>query len=500
MPKVFRRKYTRPIPANAKRVTIKGKHGEDVPAVRFKGRDGRTITAPVATDPTRCRVESPIWYGLVNGEPVPLYSDRAASESRLADLVRQADRRAAGYGSDCEEHLDRPLAEHLDDFTAELLARDNVPRYVATVRFRLDELFAGCLFVSARDFDANRAAVWLADLRSKRADRPQIPTGQTEFTRDEVADLLGVQPCTVPKAVSRHHLAAAGKGRARRYPRSTVEALLRQQEAGASIGTSNAYLRHLKSFAGWLVEAGRLPSNPFARLEPGNVDEDRRHHRRELTGEELQRLLTVTRESKRTFRGLSGESRFHLYVAACGTGFRAGGLASLTRDCFDLGADPPIVTLPVRSDKSRRGKVQPLPEDVAALLAGHLDGMAFFAPVWGDRWLHDAAMMMRADLADASIPYVVEGPDGPLFADFHALRHTYLTVASESGIDLRTVQELAGHSSPDLTARYSHRRLGTLAREVQKMPPLLSESYASLNSGPATTEQQQATGSIRGDD
>jgi hypothetical protein len=62
-------------------------------------------------------------------------------------------------------------------------------------------------------------------------------------------------------------------------------------------------------------------------------------------------------------------------------------------------------------------------------------------------------------IAGAGIPYSVEGPDGPLFADFHALRHSYITALGRGGVDLRTAQELAGHSTPVLTARYSHRRL-----------------------------------------
>src|SRR5262249_47537762 len=95
--------------------------------------------------------------------------------------------------------------------------------------------------------------------------------------------------------------------------------------------------------------------------------------------------------------------------------------------------------------------------------------------VWGGTWAQDrrAAEMLRIDLDAAGVPYVIEGPDGPLFADFHALRHTYLTLGGRAGIDLRTLQELAGHSTPVLTARYSHRRLYDLAGAVEKLPSFL---------------------------
>jgi hypothetical protein len=81
--------------------------------------------------------------------------------------------------------------------------------------------------------------------------------------------------------------------------------------------------------------------------------------------------------------------------------------------------------------------------------------------------------MLRIDLEAAAIPYAVEGPDGREYADFHSLRHSYLTLGGRSGIDLRTLQELAGHSKPELTARYSHRRLYDLAGAVDKLPNLV---------------------------
>jgi hypothetical protein len=135
------------------------------------------------------------------------------------------------------------------------------------------------------------------------------------------------------------------------------------------------------------------------------------------------------------------------------------------------------VTLAARCNKSRKQKVQPLAPDVADLLREYLADGPAGQPVWGGTWASDrvAAAMLRRDLEAAGIPYVVDGPDGPLYADFHALRHSYLTLGGRAGIDLRTLQELAGHSSPNLTARYSHRRLYDLAGAVEKLPRLLPD-------------------------
>ncbi len=214
---------------------------------------------------------------------------------------------------------------------------------------------------------------------------------------------------------------------------------------------------------------------------------DRRHDRRELDADELRRLLTVARASERSFRGLTGPDRFHLYALACDCGFRASALASLTPESFDLDTVPPVITLAARHAKNRRTKVQPLPSDVADLIRDYLRDKPAGQPVWGGTWASDrkGAEMLRIDLDAAGIPYAVEGPDGPLFTDFHALRHTYLTLGGLAGIDLRTLQELAGHSTPTLTARYSHRRLHDLAGAVEKLPSFLP--------GP-TLETLRATG------
>jgi integrase len=137
--------------------------------------------------------------------------------------------------------------------------------------------------------------------------------------------------------------------------------------------------------------------------------------------------------------------------------------------------ETPTVTRSARRNKSRVQKVQPLPADVAELLRDYLLDKPNGQPVWAGTWAKDreGAEMLRIDLEAAGIPYTVEGPDGPLFADFHALRLTYLTLGGRAGIDLRTLQELAGHSTPTLMARYSHRRLYDLAGTVERLSNFL---------------------------
>jgi integrase len=489
--------YTKPLPPGAEVFTRKGKR-----FARWQDSKGKRREAPLNEDVTRIQLLSSKWYGEYRDPDgtehcVPLFTDRTASELRLAELVKLAERKEVGAADPFGDHSKRPLlcprcrgkgttpdgatcecpnGSHLTDYRrSHLEARGNAPRYTDLVVSRLADLLAGCGFVFPRDLSASRVMDWLAGLRRNGGGGGTLPPGKQQWTRKELAALLGVKPASVSPLVRRHRLPAAGKGKARRYPRTTVEALLDRQGRGASVETTNQYLTHLKGFGRWLAKDNRIGQNPFEHLEPGNSAVDRRHDRRELDAEELRRLLTAARDSGRTFRGLTGPDRFHLYATACGTGFRASGLASLTPERFDLDSDPATVTLAARRNKSRKLKEQPLPADVAGLLREYLRDRPAGQPVWGGTWAADrvAADMLRIDLEAAGIPYAVEGPDGPLYADFHALRHSYLTLGGRAGIDLRTLQELAGHSTPVLTARYSHRRLHDLAGAVEKLPSLL---------------------------
>src|SRR5262249_17978370 len=279
----------------------------------------------------------------------------------------------------------------------------------ALVISRLRSLLDGCGFHFTADLSASRAVNWLAGLRQKTRPRAELPAGQESFTPKEVAAPLGMKSASARAAVPRNRLAATGhrqaargRGRARRFPRATVEALQERFARGASVQTTNDYLSALKSFGRWLVKDRRMGENPFAHLEGGNARVDRRHDRRELEVDELRRVLTAARVSERTLFGLTGRDRFHLSAPPCGTGFRASGLASLPPESFDLG-DGPTGALAARANKSKKTKVQPLPPDVAELLREYLRDKPAGQPLWGGTWARDrkAAEMLRYDLEAA---------------------------------------------------------------------------------------------------
>jgi integrase len=347
----------------------------------------------------------------------------------------------------------------------------HVRQTVANVRRVLD----ACRFVFLADLSAEPVEQFLAGLRNSRKSVPPLDPAKEEYTKAELARALGVKTSSVPSLVRRHRLQASGKGKARRYPRETAEALRALRVRGRSVNTSNLYLDAVKAFAAWLVERGRAGKNPLARLAGGNVKADRRHDRRALPLEDLRAILQAARQSSQTFRGLTGPDRAVLYAIACASGFRASELASLCPAAFDLDGKPPTVTLAAEIAKNGKTAVQPLPPDLAQALRGYLAGRLAGKPVWPGNWPDNAADMLRIDLDAAGIPYAVEGPDGPLYADFHALRHSYIAQLDKSGATLKEAMQLARHSDPKLTmAVYGRAALNDLGAAVDRLPGLLT--------------------------
>jgi hypothetical protein len=84
--------------------------------------------------------------------------------------------------------------------------------------------------------------------------------------------------------------------------------------------------------------------------------------------------------------------------------------------------------------------------------------------------------MLRIDLEAAGIPYTVEGPDGPLYSDFHSLRHGYVALLERAGVTVKEAMHLARHSDPKLTMRrYGKLRRHDLAAAMQRFPHFLPE-------------------------
>ncbi len=379
------------------------------------------------------------FYTLPDGkeECVVGYTDKRASEQLAARLEKEACEVAEGLrnptasanykkllvcslcdskgltkeGACCE------CVAHLSDFRKHLKAKNNTTGYIDLVVGRLRKLFDGCGFHRTPDLSASKVANWLAEQR------------ETKLMDD-------------------------------------------REIQGMSIQTSNYFLTHVKSFCRWMVRDGRMGENPLDYLQGGNSKLDRRHDRRELSAEELARILTATLLSKKTVAGLDGKARYVLYATACGSGFRASELASLTPCTLNLDGVPATATVPAAYTKNKQPAEQPIPADLVSILREYVTDKPADEPLWPGTWAKrkQGAKMLRTDLEAAQIPYVVDGPDGPLFADFHSLRHSYISLLNRGGVGLLNAQKLARHSTPNLTARYTHTRLSELANDAELLP------------------------------
>jgi hypothetical protein len=177
-----------------------------------------------------------------------------------------------------------------------------------------------------------------------------------------------------------------------------------------------------------------------------------------------------------------------LYSLAMVSGFRASELASLHPESFDLDNAQPTVTVQAGYSKRRRRDTQPLPLGVAAALRVYLAGKSSGQPIWPGNWPDRAADMLRVDLEAARIPF--EDEAGRV-ADFHALRHSFITLLERSGISPKLCQELARHSDIRLTMQvYTHAQMHDLAGAVQNLPHL----FTSPGKGLAMTGTDGAPG------
>jgi site-specific recombinase XerC len=228
-----------------------------------------------------------------------------------------------------------------------------------------------------------------------------------------------------------------------------VERVLKaERDKGKSIQSRNHYLGAIRQFVRWALSAGIAAEDPLSPLKPLNVRLDRRHVRRALDADTLRHLLRCTAEGP-VREGLSGPMRSLLYRTALETGLRANELRSLrTASLRDLDTATPTVIVQAADSKHRREDVLPLRPELARELADAVRGRGAWHPVFPLNKSWRPCAMLKADLERAKIPYRdVEDR----VVDFHALRCCFLSGLAGAGVQPRTLQALARHSSPLLT-------------------------------------------------
>ncbi len=451
--------------------------------VRYLDADGRQV--PKGTpDARHIKAKSTKWYGRVPGtpKPVPLSANKVVAQQMLAALINK-DSLEKVHGPDpFAQHRERPLSEHMADYDSYLLAKGDGKQHVHDTLSRVRRIIEGCSFTFIADISLSAVQDFLARLATERPAMPSIDPAKEWYAKDELAAALGVEPHCIGPLVRRWDLPAEGQSRRRRFPRQTALALRERLSQPISPATLNHYVRAVRGFTRWLVKDRRTGDDALIGLCGVNADADIRRARRPLSPVELQRVLAVALDSDRTFRGLTGRDRHHLYLAACVTGYRAGELAVLAPVDFALDAEPATITLAAEHTKNGKAAVQPVPADAADALLDYLDGKPASAPVWPGTWHEDAAEMLRLDLSAAGVEYIAKGANGPEYRDFHSLRHAYVAMLDRAGCTLKEAMQLARHSDPKLTlARYGKAQLHDLAGKVELLPDLLNGTPLEAN-------------------
>lgn len=221
----------------------------------------------------------------------------------------------------------------------------------------------------------------------------------------------------------------------------------------------------VRSFTAWAVRTGRLDADPAARLVAPRAHEKIPEVVRAPQMSELLALAHVRADDSDPVHLRDAAVLEVLYA----TGIRVSELVGL--DCPDI--DVERRTLRVLG-KGNRERVVPfgVPADRALTqwlargrpaLAGGDTGDALFLGARGRRI--DPRVVRR--MVHEVLAHVPDAPDvGP-----HGLRHSMATHLLEGGADLRSVQELLGHSSLGTTQIYTHISIERLRRSYEQAHP-----------------------------
>ena len=430
---LIKKRHYRPIPKAAEIFTRDGKT-----LARWTTSKGRRITRPLNARGDRLVTESRCWYVRLkdadgNWRERKAFTDKSASTALEAQLLTKIERGQVGLVDPLEEQSKRPLKEHLFDFQGHLEDKGNSIEHVELTAQRCQTVFDGIKATVIGDITTGRVEAYLAELR-----------------RD-----------------------------------------------GRSMSTSNHYFRAVRNFCRWLVRDRRAMENAVVGLSALKLTEqDKKHRRRPLTDDEFNAVIQAARSSTTVFRGLAGESRAMLYVVASNTGLRTSELASLVPESFDLESNVPTVHCLGAYTKNGQEAAIPLRADLTGMLKIWLADKPEGQRVWPGTWANKtSAKMFRIDLSAARGVWLgeVDGEQARKkrerssflkycdssgrYADFHSLRHRFISNLARAGVHPKNAQVLARHSRIALTMdHYTHTVLGDLANDVANLPALPAAS------------------------
>lgn len=274
MATIFKKRITRYVDANGRQCT------KSTPGARKK------------------RTQSKVWYGryvdaagrpreiklVAGGRPI---TDERSARVFCNQLETDGQQEQTGVVDRYKHHAQRPLSEHVADYRRHLEAKNNTAHHVKKTIGHLQAVFNGCAFSSLPDLDRGPIDNWLKEARE--SGRPDERTWNAKGKAkgyEQIGEALGVCIQTVQK----WRKEGAPIRPKKENDLAAIARWVQQREAekeGMSIGTSNHYMRSVKSFGAWLVRERRWAENPFAYMSELNAKTDVRHDRRTLPVDQL---------------------------------------------------------------------------------------------------------------------------------------------------------------------------------------------------------------------
>jgi integrase/recombinase XerC len=236
--------------------------------------------------------------------------------------------------------------------------------------------------------------------------------------------------------------------------------LVAVQKSGAMPATTGRKLSSLRSFYRFMLREGRVQLNPFAGLPQPKRSRSLPHI---LSPTEIGTLLDTP---KRLFEASERTDPFQNYRVARDTailevlyssGVRLSELTQLREDRIDLVSGVIRVL-----GKGRKERLCPLGDPAVFALHEALEARSGFLAFLGKPTRTQALFLNKngTRFSDRSVQRMMKSMlqaarlPGELYP--HALRHSFATHLLDAGADLRSVQELLGHSSLSTTQIYTH--------------------------------------------
>lgn len=220
---------------------------------------------------------------------VPGLQDKESTKLLARELERKAMLEAQGIEDKFEEHRNRLLLEHLDDFKQFLESKGRGRKYYQYTYGVVKRALEGCKFRLWRDLSPSRFVTYLGDIRDK----------------------------------------------------------------GRVASTHNSHLTAMKGFLAWMVRDRRAPENPLAHIQKIPTEDDRAFIRRALTQKEFGALLQKASPHRATiyvfaaYTGLRAEEIGTItrdrFMFGPEPTFRAGGLCRKRHQMDVLPLHPAVV-------------------------------------------------------------------------------------------------------------------------------------------------------------